>query len=270
MQLVKYKWDVKGLSGQPFLFARDGKETVKIKLFDEKISMKLGKRTCIGYNKNGTHFECPSKRSVDNERVCRECALNDDFFMCMKCTGEECINEPQRPSCMENKYFIYLAAFSSMLKVGISYEFRILERLIEQGADMGAKIGMVKDGKLAREVEQKISKELNISDRISGVDKQRMLFGSPNVASMNIFNAYNKLRTNGVSSHLINPEIYNLQSIYRVSSISNMPLSIDVKEGAAVEGDIVAAKGNIIIVKNSTGLFSINASKMVCCDVELN
>ena len=49
-----------------------------------------------------------------------------------------------------------------------------------------------------------------------------------------------------------------------------MPLSIDVKEGAAVEGDIVAAKGNIIIVKNSTGLFSINASKMVCCDVELN
>ena len=270
MQLIKYKWDVRGLSGQPFLVARDGKKTVKIKLFDESISLTLGKKTCIGYTKNGTHFECPAKRSVENERVCRECALNDDFFLCMKCTGEECINEPQRPTCIENKYFLYLAAFGSILKVGISYEFRVLERLIEQGADMGAKIGMIKDGKLARTVEQKIMHELNICDRVSGLDKQKMLFGSLNVASINIFNAYNKLRGNGLSSYLINPEIYNLQSIYRISSVKSMPSNMEVKEGTSLVGDVIAAKGNIIIMKNGTGLFSVNASKLVCCDIELN
>lgn len=270
MQLIRYKWDVRGLSGEPFLIAREGKKILKIKLFDESISMKLGKRTCVGYAKNGVHFECPSKRSVENERVCRECALNDDFFLCMKCTGEECINEPQRPACVENKYFLYLAAFNSILKVGISYEFRIMERLIEQGADMGAKIGMIKDGKTARTIEQEVRQELNICDRVSGIDKQKMLFGSLNVASINIFNAYNKLRGNGISQHLINPEIYNLQSIYRLASISNMPSPIDVKEGAVVSGNVIAAKGNIIVIRNEAGLFSVNASKLVCCDIELN
>ena len=269
MQLIKYKWDVRGLSGEPFLMAREGKKIQKIKLFDESIKMKLGRRTCVGYTKNGVHFECPAKRSVENDRVCRECALNDDFFLCMKCTGEECINEPQRPACVENKYFLYLAAFNSILKVGISYEFRIMERLIEQGADMGAKIGMIKDGKTARLVEQKVRRDLNICDRVSGLDKQKMLFGSLNTASINIFNAYNKLRVNG-QPHLINPEIYNLQSIYRLASINNMPSSIEVKEGATISGDVVAAKGNILVIKNDSGLFSVNASKLVCCDVELN
>ncbi len=270
MQLVKYKWDVHGLSGQPFLMARDGKKIIKIKLFDESIKMKLGKKTCAGYTKNGVHSECSSKRPVENERVCRECAINDDFFLCMKCTGEECINEPQRSSCMKNKYFLYFAAFNSILKVGISYEFRILERLIEQGADMGAKIGMIKDGKLARSIEQEVRHELNIYDRVSGIDKQKMLFGNLNVASTNIFGAYNRLKGNGLSSYLISPEVYNLQGIYRLASVSGMPSMIEVVEGATISGVVIAAKGNIIIIKNGSGLFSVNAGKLVCHDVELN
>jgi len=95
--------------------------------------------------------------------------------------------------------------------VGISYERRILERLVEQGADMGAKIGIVQDGKLARIVEQKIRTELNICDRVTGNEKHNMLFGNPNTAAINIFNAYTKLRSNGLSDYLITPEIYNLQ-----------------------------------------------------------
>ena len=257
------------LNLEPFLFARDGNAVTKIKLFDERIGMTIGKKYCIGYSKNGRHFDCPKARTVDNEKVCRECALSDDFFLCMKCTGEECINEDQRPSCIENKYFIYLAAFNSMLKVGISYQFRIMERLIEQGADMGAKIGLVKDGKTAREIEQKIGRELNIIDRMSGIDKQKMLFGNINVAAMNIFNAYNKLKSNGLSSYLINPEIYNLQGIYRLSEVKQMPSPFDLREGARIEGDILAAKGNIVVIKNGSGLFSVNASKLLGCGIEL-
>lgn len=269
MQIIKYKWETANMCGEPFLFVRDGNSTSKLKLFDEKIAIKLGKKVCVGFTKNGKHFDCPSMRPVEHERVCRACAINDDFFMCMKCTGEACINEPQRASCLENRYFIYLAAFNSMLKVGISYQFRIMERLIEQGADMGAKIGLVKDGKLARELEQKISKELNIIDRVSGVDKQKMLFGNINVAAMNIFNAYNKLKSNGVSSYLINPEVYNLQSIYRMSAVQQVPSPVDVKDGAVIEGDVLAAKGNIIVFRNESGLSSINASKLLGCNIEL-
>ena len=273
MQIVKYKWEtgqaLSSLNSEPFLFAREDGRMEKIKLFDKKLDIKIGEKYCVGYYKKGRHFDCPKKRVVDNERVCRECALNDDFFLCMKCTGEECINEPQRASCTENMYFIYLAAFNSMLKVGISYQFRIMERLIEQGADMGAKIGLVRDGKTARQIEQKIGRELNIIDRVSGIDKQKMLFGNINVAAMNIFNAYSRLKSNGFGSYLISPEIYNLQGIYRLSAVSRMPVPLELKDGTCISGDVLAAKGNIIVIKNETGLFSVNASKLLGCGVEL-
>lgn len=270
MQLVKYKWDTNRISGEPFLFAREGDTLLRIRLFDEKINMLVGKKRCTGYTKGGKHFECKNKRLVDREKMCRECAIDDDYFLCMKCTGEECINEPQRPACSANKYYIYLAAFSTMLKVGISYEARLLERLIEQGADMGAKIGVVQDGKLARLVEQQIGKELDICDRVSGAEKQKMLFGNPNVAAVNILDAFNKLKTNGVSQYLIPPEIYNLQGIYRLSSVMLMPQAFFIKEGSLLEGDIIAAKGNILVLKNQSGLFSVNAHSLIGCDVELN
>ena len=259
MQFVKYKWDVsRDLKGEPFLFS-DKPE--KIKLIGENVSFTLGKKICIGHTKNGKHVSCPGQR-ITEEKMCRECMLNDDFFMCVKCDGAECINESQRNACVKSKFYIYLAAFSTTLKVGISQEFRILERLVEQGADMGAKIGMVTDGKLAREIEQKISKSLGIVDRISGVDKQKMLFGNINVASMNLFNAYSKLRVNGLSSYLINPEIYNLQNMYRLSSVTSMPKPLDLKEGAEVKGKVVAAKGNIVVLENN-GFFSLNSNKLV-------
>jgi hypothetical protein len=266
MQFVKYKWDVsKNMSGEPFLFAKGGK-IEKVRLLGEDISFTLGRKICIGYTRNGKHFPCPGQR-ISEEKMCRECMLNDDFFMCVKCDGSECLNESQRNSCIKSKFYIYLAAFSTTLKVGISQEFRILERLVEQGADMGAKIAGVQDGKLAREVEQKISKSLGIVDRISGVDKQKMLFGNINVASMNIFNAYSKLRVNGVSAHLINPEIYNLQSIYRLSSVTSMPKPLRLEEGAEIEGKVVAAKGNILVLENN-GFFSLNLNKLVGFETE--
>ena len=267
MQLIKYKWETNKISGEPFLFARDGGKIVKMKLFDDKISMKIGKKYCTGYAKNGRQHECPKRRIVDNEKVCRECALNDDFFLCMKCTGEECINEPQRSACMKNNYNIYLAAFGTMLKVGISYEPRLLERLIEQGADMGAKIGTVQDGKLVRMMEQKIRAGLGITDRMTGIEKHNMLFGNINTASINIFNAYTKLKSSGFS--LSGPEIYDLQSIYRLSSVSTMPQMFNVQEGASLDGNIIAAKGNLIIVKTETGMFSVNSHRLVGCNIEL-
>jgi len=96
-----------------------------------------------------------------------------------------------------------------------------------------------------------------------------MLFGNINVAAMNIFNAYNKLKSNGLSSYLINPEIYNLQGIYRLSEVKQMPSPFDLREGARIEGDILAAKGNIVVIKNGSGLFSVNASKLLGCGIEL-
>ena len=132
---------------------------------------------------------------------------------------------------------------------------------------MGAKIGSVRDGKLAREIEQKIRKELDIIDRVSGDEKQKMLFGNINTASINIFNAYNKLRNNGLSQYLVYPEIYNLQSIYRLENVPMQPTALTLQEGTKINGHVVAAKGNILVLKDAQNYFSVNASKLIGFEV---
>ncbi|HLC67696.1 MAG TPA: DUF2797 domain-containing protein [archaeon] len=262
MQFVKYRWETSGLSGEPFLSVRKDNTVGKVRLLDQDVSMKIFEKTCIGYTKKTRHHPCPQNRQVDDERMCRECMLNDDFFMCVKCDGSECINDPQRNSCAKSKYYVYLAAFSDVLKVGISQEHRVLERLIEQGADMGAKIALIQDGKLVREIEQKIRSELGIKDRLRGIEKQKLLFGNPNTSAINIFTAFAKLRKN-FGEYLIGPEIYNLQSIYRINSLSEHPKPFSLDYGSSIEGRIVAAKGNILVMRNSEGLHSFDANKMI-------
>jgi hypothetical protein len=235
-----------------------------MKLFDEELQITLGKRYCTGYTKNGKHFSCPAKREVITEKMCRECMINDDFFLCMKCDGSECANEIQRKSCAKNKYYLYLAAFNTMLKVGISYERRIFERLIEQGADMGAKIAIIQDGMKVRQMEQEIKKELNIHDRITGIEKQKMLFGNVNVAAVNIFQAVAQLKKNGFS---VQPEIYNLQSVYRLGEVKEVPKRLEIRDGTKLHGSVIAAKGNIIVMKNDSEIFSLNAHRIVGCEI---
>lgn len=269
MQIVKYKWDISGLHGQPFLFLRNESKIEKMKLFDEDLKIKIGKRHCIGYTKNGKQISCPKNREVNDEKICKECALNDDFFLCMKCDGSMCINESQRESCKKNKYFIYLAAFDKALKVGISYEFRLMERLIEQGADLGAKIGVIKDGMIVREVEQKIKKELNIIDRLTGQQKHGHLFGSPNTAALNISNAYRKLKFTELSKYLVTPEIFNLQETYRLGQLKSKPVLIHPSEGTVIKGSVKAAKGNLIVFEGENELFSVNAHSLIGSKIEL-
>ena len=99
MQAIKYKWlsTTEGL--EPFIFVKNGSDIDKIRLINQNISLSIGKKHCIGYFKNGRHIDCPHNRTVDSGWHCNECRINDDFFLCVKCTGEKCINEKQQTSC---------------------------------------------------------------------------------------------------------------------------------------------------------------------------
>jgi len=248
---------------EPFLFAHDGKEIKRIDLFSNTFSLSIGRKTCIGYFHEGKHVSCPNRREISGEWHCNECKLNDDFFLCMKCTGEECINDKQRSSCEANMYFVYLAAFNSLLKVGISYHFRLLERLIEQGADFAAKIACVKDGKEVRLVEQEIKNYLNIQDKVAGDEKYRMLFGNPNLAVANIVQALSNLRNNGVSKYMVPTEVYDLRSYYHLNNVPYMPEKLHIKDNTRLSGTCVAAKGNILVFRNENRFFSVNAHEMI-------
>jgi len=237
----------------------------KMRLLFQDISLRFGEKRCIGFFKNGKHTPCPNNRKTKYENVCEDCQKEDDFFSCIKCNGSACINLKRREECKENNYYIYLAAFDSLLKVGISYEHRLLERLVEQGADFGAKIALVRDGKNARILEQKMKLFLNAKDRIRGREKHATLFGNPNNAVKKIYEAIDKLKNN---FNLLEPEIYDLRRYYKLQNVLMNPSILEIKDNLEVIGRIVAAKGNIMIFKNQNEFFSLDANSLIGRNIE--
>lgn len=259
MQLVKYSW----IGWEPFLLARQGDAVFRLKLFQQDFSVTLGEKHCIGFLRDGRHAPCPENRKLDYGSNCSSCKLEDDFFMCMPCTGETCINAKRRDACREENYFIYLAAFDSVLKVGISFENRLQIRLVEQGADMAARIGYVRDGKDARSVEQWLMHHLKITDRMKGTDKHALLFGNPNNAAPRMLAALKALRKQAFDWLLEKPEIYDLRQYYRLERVLHQPSYLPLEDGKSIEGQVVAAKGNLIIFRTGQGFVAVNAHDMI-------
>lgn len=230
--------------------------------------MKIGEKSCIGHFAGGRHSKCPSSAKITTGFYCNECRLRDDFFLCVQCDGSRCINMKRREDCKEEKYFVYLAAFDSLIKVGISMEFRVLERLVEQGADMAAKVGMVTDGLLARKLEQEISASIGVVDRVRGDRKHELIFGSPNNAAIALFNAINRLRATSFAPHMIYPQIYDFRKYYRMNRVPKMPKKIHVKEDEEIAGTVVAAKGNLIVLENHD-YHALNAHELIGREIEL-
>lgn len=264
MHIIKYRWLAEG-SLQPFLISA-GQE--KIRLVGEAINFSVGEKHCIGYFAGGKYSPCPSRALIDSGWNCSACRISDDFFMCMRCDGSECINKKQRLGCEQDVYYIYLAAFDSIIKVGISREQRLVERLVEQGADFGAKVARVKDGKDVRSIEQKIKRELGIVDLVRGELKQRMIFCDPNRCISKLFHAMSALRANGFAQYLVPAEIYDLRSYYGLQNVYYNPQPVKVQAGMQLSGDVAAVKGPIIVLKEGSRLYSVNAHDLIGSDVE--
>lgn len=213
-------------------------------------------------------MKCPNNAQTEKGYYCNDCRLRDDFFLCVQCDGSECINKKRREECKKENYYLYLAAFDSLVKVGISMEFRVMERFVEQGADMAAKAGVVTDGKLARSLEQDVKRSLGIADRVTGDRKHDLIFGSPNRAAASLFDAISRLKETAFAPYMIYPEIHDLRKHYRLSTVHSRPEKFVVKEGSALSGRVVAAKGNIIVIENS-GFFSVNAHDLIGREMEL-
>ncbi len=257
-QILKYKWD----NWEPMLILDGG---ISLPLFDKEISMKLGKKKCTGYFKNGKRRKCPENALTTFDYMCEKCQKEDDYFFCIRCSGE-CLNPKKRNQCTKNIYSIYLAAFDSLIKIGISIDFRLLQRLVEQGADFGTKLVTLDDGKTARKMEQKIRRELGIVDKVRGEKKSEKIFGNPNNSVAALNKKIQELKNNGMP--LINPEIYDLRGYYRLGYVSKFPKLMQINEGMEIEGKVVAAKGNIVVIKNQEW-HMLNAHRLVGREVEL-
>lgn len=243
MIITNFRWR----DYQPELILDENRKETIIPLMNQHISMKLGKRFCVGYSKNGKHHECPDKSEVNSEKQCKLCKSLDDFFPCLQCTGF-CTNLKGRKNCMEDGFYIYLAAFGPLLKVGISRDFRVKQRLVEQGADFGALVAKIKDGRVARVYEQRIRRCLGIVDRLKGADKHPHIFSDPKVCIRNINFASEKLKKSTFSEIFQEPEIFDLREHYNL--IDEKSEFLKLNENLMLIGRIACVKGSIALLEN--------------------
>lgn len=153
MQLVGYEPSGTGSS----LLVSDGDGIASTPLdVGTELSYALGERRCAGTidRDTGTHVRC-------DRATAPYCEYHTTTWVCARCTGT-CLKDEM--DCYE-EHAVYLAAFApDTFKVGVTRSWRLETRLREQGADHGAHIHTVSNGRIARELEAEIATDL--TDRV--------------------------------------------------------------------------------------------------------
>ncbi|PSQ16926.1 DUF2797 domain-containing protein [Halobacteriales archaeon QS_8_69_26] len=119
-----------------------------------ELAYSLEERRCAGVLDGDDHRPCGRPRAP-------YCEDHAHTWVCARCTGT-CL-KPEM-DCHQD-HAVYLAAFApDAFKVGVTKLWRLRRRLVEQGADRGAHVHTVTNGRIAREIEAETATE--IPDRV--------------------------------------------------------------------------------------------------------
>lgn len=245
MIISAFKWK----NWEPHLVMEGENEKIEMPIMNQDVKFTIGKKFCIGYSRGGKSHKCPDTREIETGRQCSICKSLDEAMPCVQCMGL-CTNSKMRKKCMEDKYSMYIAAFGPLLKVGISHEFRLKQRLVEQGADFGAKIITMQDGRMVRVYEQRIRRFLGITDRVMGKQKFANLISDPKECIKGINGSLKKLSSSRFSEIIKEPEIYDMRAYYNL--VSSKPCFESVEAGTKIDGKVVCVKGNMIVIENGS------------------
>lgn len=152
MQVVGY--EPRDGDAATLVIADEGKVRQEALSPGTELSYGLAERHCAGVVDGETHRPC-------GEDDVPYCPLHTDRWPCARCAGD-C--DLPLESCRE-EHAIYLAAFApASFKVGVTRSWRLERRLREQGADQGAHLRTVADGRIARQIEADIAAD--VGDRV--------------------------------------------------------------------------------------------------------
>ncbi|WP_122090186.1 DUF2797 domain-containing protein [Halalkalicoccus subterraneus] len=162
MQIVGYETGAG--DGEPALVLADEDDLAREPLVSGmRLEYVLENRRCAGTLSEGSHIGCSNPTAP----YCDDHAYT---WVCARCTGT-CLKDEM--DCFE-EHAVYLAAFApARFKVGVTRAWRLDTRLREQGADRAAHLHTVSNGRIAREIESEIARE--IGDRVRVPTKIRGL-----------------------------------------------------------------------------------------------
>jgi hypothetical protein len=168
VQVVDYETSPVGERDDAALWVAEAGQARRLSLAPgAELGYGLGQRHCAGARDGESHEPC-------QEETAPRCDRHTSRWACAICTGE-C----ERPlQTCKQEHAIYLAAFApEMFKVGVTRSWRLETRLREQGADYGAHLRTVDDGRTARRIEADIATD--IGDRVRVPTKMRGLGQEP-------------------------------------------------------------------------------------------
>jgi len=121
-----------------------------------ELAYTLGERRCAGALDGTDHVACENPTAP-------YCEAHDSTWVCAKCTGT-CLKAEM--DC-HTEHAVYLAAFApATFKVGVTKRPRLRTRLREQGADRGACVYTVANGRIARELEAELAANVPVPDAV--------------------------------------------------------------------------------------------------------
>jgi len=121
-----------------------------------RLEYALGRRRCAGAVDGTDHHAC------ERSAVPR-CPRHETTWVCARCTGT-CLKAEM--DC-HREHAVYVAAFApATFKVGVTGRPDPGVRLREQGADRGAVIRRVENGRIAREIESRIAAGTALVDSV--------------------------------------------------------------------------------------------------------
>ena len=154
MQIVGYYRETADRSAA-LLTADEGSVAVVPLDSGAELAYTLGVRRCAGAIDGDRHYPCQKGDAP-------YCPVHQETWVCARCTGT-CLKDEM--DCYD-EHAVYLAAFApSTFKVGVTRFERLETRFREQGADRGAHIHTVSNGRIAREIEAELATEIGDSVR---------------------------------------------------------------------------------------------------------
>lgn len=164
MQVVGYETGPVGERDDAALWVAEDRQAQRVSLAPgQELGYGLGERHCAGVRDGESHEPCRNESAP-------YCDRHTSRWACARCTGD--CDRPL-PTCRE-EHAVYLAAFApEIFKVGVTRSWRLETRLREQGADRGAHLRTVDDGRVARRIEADIATD--VGDRVRVRTKRRGL-----------------------------------------------------------------------------------------------
>ncbi|MGQ3412304.1 DUF2797 domain-containing protein [Natrinema sp. LN54] len=237
MQLVGYQPSGRGSA----LLVSDGSGEVEHRPLEagDDLAYSLGERHCAGtIDDEGEHVACDRPSTP-------YCDYHTSTWVCARCTGT-CLKDEM--DCHE-EHAVYIAAFApDTFKVGVTKRWRLETRLREQGADRGAHVHTVSNGKIARELEAEIATRL--PDRVRTGTKVAALGAAVDEA--------------GWEAALEEFDVIDTLEFDYGLGLESRP----VRETIA-SGTVVGVRGRLLVLENGGTTYAVDMRDLVGYDLEV-